>query len=151
MAVNELNRRRAAGMGVSTAIVAGLVWASGLASWRAAAAGAATRHAGQQPPPPAPPGGQGAAQGRGGGGGGGIQNLAFEDRTGFESMFDGKSLTPGADAQAAAAKEREAAAAARRLQVNQQPDEAAGGAADRRSRCSRTGTATRSSGASRTA
>ena len=146
MALHELNRRRAAGIGVPARPSS----RPGLGV-RAEQLGAAAAAAGQQPPPPAPPGGQGAGQGRGGGGGGGIQNLAFEDRTGFESMFDGKSLTPGADAQAAAAKEREAAAAAAKAAGQPQPDEAAGGAADRRSRCSRTGTATRSSGASKTA
>ena len=49
-----------------------------------------------------------------------VPPVAFEDRTGFESMFDGKSLTPGATARAAAraaaaakqAEEAKAAAAA---------------------------------------
>ena len=60
-----------------------------------------------------------AADRAGGGGRGGpiVPPLAFEDRTGFESMFDGKSLTPGATARtaaraAAAAKQAEAAKAA---------------------------------------
>jgi hypothetical protein len=81
-----------------------------------------TVRAQQGNPPPAAgapqagqPGGQG---GRGGGRGGPIvPPLAFEDRTGFESMFDGKSLAPGATARdaarkAAAAKQAEEAKAA---------------------------------------
>jgi len=74
------------------------------------AAGAPQR--GQQPP--GPRGGGGRARGPI------VPPLAFEDRTGFDSMFDGKSLTPGAQAReaarvAAAAKraEEEKAAAAR--------------------------------------
>jgi hypothetical protein len=63
--------------------------------------------AGQQPAGPA------AGQGRGGRGGGPggpiVPPVAFEDRTGFDSMFDGKSLTPGATARA----EARAAAAAK--------------------------------------
>jgi 3-keto-disaccharide hydrolase len=54
-------------------------------------AGATAPPAGQ---PPAGPGG-GRGQGRGGGGGRGIAVLPFEDRTGFESMFNGTSLDPG--------------------------------------------------------
>ena len=66
----------------------------------------------------APQAGQPGGQGRGGGRGGPIvPPVAFEDRTGFESMFDGKSLTPGATARAearkaAAAKQAEEAKAA---------------------------------------
>ena len=66
-----------------------------------------------------PPAGPGGVQGRGAGGGRGgpiVPPVAFEDRTGFESMFDGKSLTPGATARAearkAAAKAAEEAKAA---------------------------------------
>ena len=66
-----------------------------------------------------PPAGPGGGQGRGAGGGRGgpiVPPVAFEDRTGFESMFDGKSLTPGATARAearkAAAKAAEEAKAA---------------------------------------
>ena len=76
------------------------------------AAGAPQR--GQQPP--------GGPAGGGGRGRGGpiVPPVAFEDRTGFENIFDGKSLTPGAtgraDARAAAAakqaEEAKAAAAA---------------------------------------
>ena len=82
----------------------------------AGAAPTAQPPAGQQPP--AEPG---AGQGRGGRGGGRggpiVPPVAFEDRTGFESMFDGKSLTPGATARAearkaAAAKQAEEAKAA---------------------------------------
>ncbi len=53
---------------------------------------------GQQGPPASGQGGQGGQQGgppRGPGGGGrgpGIEPLAFEDRTGFEQIFDGKTL-----------------------------------------------------------
>jgi hypothetical protein len=54
-------------------------------------AGATTPAAGQ---PPAGPG-AGRGQGRAGGGGRGIAVLPFEDRTGFESMFNGTSLDPG--------------------------------------------------------
>lgn len=56
----------------------------------------------------APSGQAQQAGGRGRGGGGrGIAPLPFEDRTGFESMFNGTSLTPGEDqARAEAAKRR---------------------------------------------
>ena len=54
-------------------------------------AGATAAPAGQ---PPAGPG-AGRGQGRAGGGGRGIAVLPFEDRTGFESMFNGTSLDPG--------------------------------------------------------
>ena len=54
-------------------------------------AGGTTPAAGQ---PPAGPG-AGRGQGRAGGGGRGIAVLPFEDRTGFESMFNGTSLDPG--------------------------------------------------------
>lgn len=66
-----------------------------------------------QPPQGGQPGGQpGGRGGRGGGRGGPVvPALAFEDRTGFESMFDGKSLTPGED-QARAARDAAAKAAA---------------------------------------
>jgi hypothetical protein len=60
-----------------------------------------------QPAPPQgqqPPAGQPGGRGRGGGGRGGpvVPALAFEDRTSFDSMFDGKSLTPGDQAARAA-------------------------------------------------
>jgi hypothetical protein len=81
-----------------------------------AAAAATTAALATAQPPPAGPGG---GQGRGAGGGRGgpiVPPVAFEDRTGFESMFDGKSLTPGATARAearkAAAKAAEEAKAA---------------------------------------
>jgi hypothetical protein len=48
-----------------------------------------------QPPPAAPPGQRGAegrGQGRGGGGPRGAAPLNFEDRTGFEQIFDGVSM-----------------------------------------------------------
>ena len=65
-----------------------------------------------QPAAGAPQRGQQPPGGPGGGGGRGrgpiVPPVAFEDRTGFESIFDGKSLTPGATARAAA---RAAAAA----------------------------------------
>jgi hypothetical protein len=68
----------------------------------------------QQPPAGQPPAGQ-APQGRGqagGGGGRGIPVLPFEDRTGFESMFNGTSLDPGGQAiQEARKKLAEAQAA----------------------------------------
>jgi len=81
----------------------------------AAAAAATSALATAQQPPAGPGGGQG--RGAGGGRGGPIvPPVAFEDRTGFESMFDGKSLTPGATARAearkAAAKAAEEAKAA---------------------------------------
>ena len=69
----------------------------------AAAAAATSALATAQQPPAGPGGGQG--RGAGGGRGGPIvPPVAFEDRTGFESMFDGKSLTPGATARAEARK-----------------------------------------------
>jgi hypothetical protein len=66
-----------------------------------AVGGAAPLGFDQQPPagaaqPPAGQQGRGQGQGgRAGGGGRGIPVLAFEDRTGFESMFNGTSLAPG--------------------------------------------------------
>jgi hypothetical protein len=58
----------------------------------------------QQPPPPS---------GRGGGPGGPrIAALPFEDRTGFENMFNGTSLTPGDDQQRAAREAAQKAATA---------------------------------------
>jgi hypothetical protein len=70
---------------------------------------------GAQPAPQGqqPPAGQPGGRGRGGGGRGGpvVPALAFEDRTGFESMFDGKSLVPGEE-QAKVAREAAAKAAA---------------------------------------
>jgi hypothetical protein len=103
MALHALNRRTTSGFVAGAAVVATFLWTAG--SFVSA----------QQPPQ----GGQGArgqGQGRQGGGGGGGNILPltpFEDRTGFESMFDGKSLTPGAEARAAqaAALEKERAAA----------------------------------------
>jgi hypothetical protein len=56
--------------------------------------------------PPAGGGGRGR-------GGPQIAALPFDDRTGFDSMFDGKSLTPGEDQQRAAQLEAQKAAAAR--------------------------------------
>ena len=65
-----------------------------------------------QPPQGGQPGQPGGRGGRGGGRGGpAVPALAFEDRTGFESLFDGKSLMPGED-QARAAREAAAKAAA---------------------------------------
>jgi 3-keto-disaccharide hydrolase len=73
----------------------------------------------QAPPPPAgAPAGQGqppapAGQGRGRGGfGAGIPVTPFEDRTGFEAMFNGTSLTPGDDQVRAAQEAAQKAAAA---------------------------------------
>jgi hypothetical protein len=89
----------------------------------AAAAGSASLLAAEQAGAPAgqpaagqqPPAGPGAGQGRGGRGGGRggpiVPPVAFEDRTGFESMFDGKSLAPGATARAEARKAAVAKAA----------------------------------------
>ena len=70
----------------------------------------------QQPPAGQPPQGRGdgrgqAARGAGGGGGRGIAVLPFEDRTGFESMFNGTSLDPG-EQQAQAARKAAADAQA---------------------------------------
>jgi len=45
-----------------------------------------------QNPPPRQGGGGAQGQGRGGGRGPGIEALAMDDHTGFESIFDGKSL-----------------------------------------------------------
>jgi hypothetical protein len=68
------------------------------------------------------PGGRG---GRGGGGGGRggpqVPPVAFEDRAGFESMFDGKALNPGELQQRAAQEAAQKAAAA------QPPADAAAG------------------------
>ena len=69
---------------------------------QAPAAGAQQPPAGQQPTAGQPP--QGRGQGRGGGGGVGIAVLPFEDRTGFESMFNGTSLDPGEQQMQAARK-----------------------------------------------
>jgi hypothetical protein len=99
---------------LAAVVAAGAVSALGSAAARAQqgtaqpAAGAPQR--GQQPPGP---GGGGGGRGRGPI----VPPLAFEDRTGFESMFDGKSLTPGAQAReaaraAAVAKQAEEAKAA---------------------------------------
>jgi Domain of Unknown Function (DUF1080) len=76
-------------------------------------AGQAQQPAAAQPPaggqPPAQPGGRG---GRGGGRGGpAVPIVAFEDRTAFENIFDGKSLNPG-EQQARAAQEAAQKAAA---------------------------------------
>jgi hypothetical protein len=68
----------------------------------------------QQPPAGQPPQGRGDGRGqgaRGGGGGRGIAVLPFEDRTGFESMFNGTSLDPG-EQQAQAARKAAAEAQA---------------------------------------
>src|SRR5215213_6199033 len=72
------------------------------------AAGAAQRA--EQPPGP---GGAGRGGGRGRGGPI-VPPVAFEDRTGFDSLFNGSSLAPGAQAReaartAAAAKQAEEA------------------------------------------
>jgi hypothetical protein len=82
-----------------------------------------------QPQPQAqqPPEG---GRGRGGGGfGGGIAPLPFDDRTGFESMFNGASLNPGEQqAQAAAAKRAaERAAEEAKAKASGQPLEAGRG------------------------
>jgi Domain of Unknown Function (DUF1080) len=101
---------------LTIAAAAGSASALATAQQPAGAAPAAEPPAGQQPPA-----GPGAGQGRGGRGGGRggpiVPPVAFEDRTGFESMFDGKSLAPGATARAearkaAAAKQAEEAKAA---------------------------------------
>ena len=68
----------------------------------------------QQPPAGQPPQGRGDGRGqggRGGGGGRGIAVLPFEDRTGFESMFNGTALDPG-EQQAQAARKAAADAQA---------------------------------------
>ena len=57
----------------------------------------------------APP--QQPAGGRGGGGGPRISPTPFEDRSGFENMFNGVSLAPGVEEQRKAAAARAAAAA----------------------------------------
>jgi hypothetical protein len=98
---------------VSSAVVAANLFASGTAPIAAQqqppAAGA------QQPPAGQPPAGRGEGRGqgaRGGGGGRGIAVLPFEDRTGFESMFNGTSLDPGEQQiQEARKKQAEAQAA----------------------------------------
>jgi hypothetical protein len=59
-----------------------------------------------------PPGQQLPAGGRGGGRGPIVAPLPFEDRTGFESIFNGTSLTPGEDQARAEAAKREAERAA---------------------------------------
>jgi 3-keto-disaccharide hydrolase len=80
-----------------------------LAAQQAPAAGAQPAAAGQQPPAGQP---QEGGRGRGrGGGGGGIPVLPFEDRTGFESMFNGTSLDPG-EQQIQAARKAQAEAQA---------------------------------------
>jgi hypothetical protein len=104
--------------------------------------------AAQQPAQPGAqqPGGRG---GRGGGRGGPqVPPVAFEDRTGFENMFDGKALNPG-ELQARAAQE-----AAQKAAAAQPPAEGGAGAGRGRGRGGgqfsrfRTGTVTRNSGAS---
>ena len=103
----------AAAAGPASLLAGARISAQGAGTPPAAGAPAAQPPAGQQPP-----GGRG---GQGGGRGGPIvPPVGFEDRTGFESLFDGKSLTPGATARAAAraaaaakeAEEKKAAAAA---------------------------------------
>jgi hypothetical protein len=80
-----------------------------LAAQQAPAAGAQPAAAGQQPPAGQP---QEGGRGRGrGGGGGGIPVLPFEDRTGFESMFNGSALDPG-EQQIQAARKAQAEAQA---------------------------------------
>jgi Domain of Unknown Function (DUF1080) len=68
-------------------LVAAFTWSfAGAGSW------AASQAAQQQPSSQQPPAGRG-----GGGGGPRIAPTPFEDRTGFDSIFDGVSLTPGGD------------------------------------------------------
>jgi hypothetical protein len=89
---------------VSSAVVAATLLVSGRAPIAA-----------QQQPPPAgaQPAGPGAGRGQGrGGGGGGIAVLPFEDRTGFESMFNGTALDPGEQQVLAARKAQQEAQAA---------------------------------------
>ena len=93
MALHTLNRRTTIGVTVAGAAIA---------AWLSAPISSA-----QQPPPQQPPAtgqAQPPAGGRQGGGGGGnlLPLTPFEDRTGFEALFNGKSLAPGADAAAAA-------------------------------------------------
>jgi hypothetical protein len=65
-----------------------------LTMWGAAVSGTGPEQAAAQQP-----------AGRGGGRGGPVvPELPFSDRTGFESMFDGKSLTPGEQAAEVARK-----------------------------------------------
>jgi hypothetical protein len=72
----------------------------------------------QQPPAPAPGQGQRAGQPPAGGQPGGrgrgpiVAPLPFEDRTGFESLFNGTSLNPGEQQEEAARKAAQAAQAA---------------------------------------
>ena len=87
------------------------------------ASSASQQPAGQQQQQP------GAGRGRGGGRGPIIAALAFEDRTGFESMFNGSSLAPGEEqARAEAAKrEQERLAEEARAKAAGQPVEAGRG------------------------
>jgi Domain of Unknown Function (DUF1080) len=80
--------------------------AGSLAVWAGAPSASPSERAaaGQQPAQPAAgqqQGGRGGGRGRGGPV---VPELAFADRTGFESMFDGKSFTPGETAAEAARK-----------------------------------------------
>jgi len=102
-------------VGMTLGLTFGTVWMAGTDL----AAAQQPRGAGQQSAqPPAsgqqPPGGQpGGRGGRGGGGGGPqIALLPFEDRTGFESIFNGTSLNPGEQQQQAAQEVARKAAAA---------------------------------------
>jgi hypothetical protein len=119
MALHTLNRRTTIGVTVAGAAIA---------AWLSAPISSA-----QQPPPQQPPAtGQaqppaGGRQGGGGGGGNLLPLTPFEDRTGFESMFDGKALTPGADRQAALMKECDAARAAAKAAGQPAPGRGSGG------------------------
>jgi hypothetical protein len=100
-----MKNRHAKFFGSACALTALLVGA--VLSAQAPAAGA------QQPPAGQVPAGPGAGRGQGrGGGGGGIAVLPFEDRTGFESMFNGTSLDPGEQQMQAARKAQAEAQAA---------------------------------------
>ena len=116
MASHALNRRISLGITLAgtVAVVAWLATSALAVSAQQPPQGAQGQGAGQGQPP---------AGGRQGGGGGGnlLPVTPFEDRTGFEPMFDGKSLTPGADAQAAAQKQRETAAAAAKAAGQPEP------------------------------
>ena len=102
---------------LTAAVAAGLVSTFGARSPQGNPQPAAGAPQGGQQPTPGAPGGRAGGRGRGGPI---VPPVAFEDRTGFESLFDGKSLTPGATARAAAraaaaakqAEEAKAAAAA---------------------------------------
>jgi hypothetical protein len=113
---------------MTTLALVGIAGVLLFAMWNPGTSAAPGQAGGQQAQPAPqgqPPAGdqQGRGRGRGGGGGNQIQATPFEDRTGFENMFNGTSLAPGDDEQRAraAAAEKVAKEEAAKLQAAGQP------------------------------